>query len=322
MADIELTKQQEEIAKKIYIPKWEKIALDTTPLNRDKVREAVTKLYECGKVKPPFYTIFVKSPLQLCYARQAFDNKMEHEQVRDETTPADWVQENVVAEIERLVKENATYTSTDLDAIIYGQHEASWLAYYDFLKQELKQPDLEVLDGLFEVAKQSGWLAVYENVCFVSEKPTEIHLDDQFNLHSTTGAAIAYSDGVKLYAVHGVELEAWIIEEPEKITVQAIDEQRNVEIRRIMMDRYGEARYLFDSGAKCIHQDEFGELYSKEMPDDETLVFVKVKNSTPEPDGTYKFYTLRVPPDITTAKAAVAWTFDTEEQEYQPETES
>ena len=45
---------------------------------------------------------------------------------------------------------------------------------------------------------------------------------------------------------------------------------------------------------------------------------VRVINSTPEPDGSFKRYLLRVPPDITTAKAAVAWTFGKKPDEYLP----
>ena len=45
---------------------------------------------------------------------------------------------------------------------------------------------------------------------------------------------------------------------------------------------------------------------------------VKVVNSTPEPDGSFKDYFLRVPPEIVRAKQAVAWTFGKKENEYSP----
>jgi hypothetical protein len=43
-----------------------------------------------------------------------------------------------------------------------------------------------------------------------------------------------------------------------------------------------------------------------------------VVNSTPEPDGTSRTYFLRVPPNIRTARAGVAWTFGLTEEEYHP----
>ena len=48
------------------------------------------------------------------------------------------------------------------------------------------------------------------------------------------------------------------------------------------------------------------------------IVMVKVRNSTPEPDGSVKDYWLRVPPDMKTARSAVAWTFGMERNEYAP----
>jgi hypothetical protein len=54
----------------------------------------------------------------------------------------------------------------------------------------------------------------------------------------------------------------------------------------------------------------------------EPVSYVKVVNSTQEPDGTYKDYYLCVPPTVKTCQQAVAWTFRLEEQEYQPEQET
>ena len=49
---------------------------------------------------------------------------------------------------------------------------------------------------------------------------------------------------------------------------------------------------------------------------------VEVVNSTPEPDGSRKTYFLRVPPTITTAREAVAWTFALGAGEYRPAVET
>jgi hypothetical protein len=49
---------------------------------------------------------------------------------------------------------------------------------------------------------------------------------------------------------------------------------------------------------------------------------VEVLNSTPEPDGTRKTYFLRVPPNLRTAREAVAWTFGLAGSQYRPERET
>ena len=124
-----------------------------------------------------------------------------------------------------------------------------------------------------------------------------------------------YPDGWKIYAVHGVRVPGAIIDDPRTITVQSIEAQQNAEIRRVMLGLFGEVRYLQVSGANRVQGDECGDLYRKEVPSDEPLVMVRLVNSTPEPDGERKIYWLRVPPDVQTAREAVAWTFGIERPE-------
>jgi hypothetical protein len=89
-----------------------------------------------------------------------------------------------------------------------------------------------------------------------------------------------------------------VIERPEALTVKDIRQEKNAEVRRVMLTRYGWARFIVDSGAKRIAEDEFGELYRTEIINDEPLVMVKVMNATAEPDGSYKPYFLRVDPEL------------------------
>ena len=55
---------------------------------------------------------------------------------------------------------------------------------------------------------------------------------------------------------------------------------------------------------------------------DDPYTVVRVVNSTAEPDGTFKIYYLTVPPDMKTAKQAVAWTFRMNEKDYAPSQET
>jgi hypothetical protein len=104
-------------------------------------------------------------------------------------------------------------------------------------------------------------------------------------------------------------VDDFVVERPETITVEQIQKERNAEVRRVLLERYTFPRYIEDSGAKKIHEDEFGELYRAELDGDEPIVMVRVLNSTAEDDGSRKPYFLRVPPTIARARDAVAWTF-------------
>jgi hypothetical protein len=127
---------------------------------------------------------------------------------------------------------------------------------------------------------------------------------------------VAFCDTFAVWAIHGVRVTEQIVMRPESLSIKHIQTERNTEIKRVMIERYGQSRYLIDSGAHIVHQDDFGTLYRAHVPNDEDLVMVNVINATPEPDGSFHDYFLRVPPTCQTALEAVAWTFDERPDDY------
>ena len=184
----------------------------------------------------------------------------------------------------------------------------------------------EKLSGLIDQAKHAGWYLPHKHVCWISERHHILSRDERGRLHSLAGPAVSYPDGWSIYAVGGVRVPEYVIERPKEISVKKIDEEANVEIRRIMLEQYGIERFLRDGKADKLGSDDFGTLYRRSMGDDEPLVMVHVVNTTPEPDGSHKDYFLRVPPQIGdgnhTPRSAVAWTFGMKEREYNPVMES
>jgi hypothetical protein len=97
-----------------------------------------------------------------------------------------------------------------------------------------------------------------------------------------------------------------LIEVPQTITVGGIEAERRPELRRVMIERYrdgdpiyGPAAFLLDAGATRLDYDEaFGTLWGRDVAGDEPIVMVEVVNKTPEPDGSYGRYWLRVHPEI------------------------
>ena len=188
-----------------------------------------------------------------------------------------------------------------LGACCYGQHESYWIAFYgycrDVLQIEYESKRSQQLDLWDELAQSCGWWWCYQNYVIVTERQTRALLDDRGRLHCDDGSALAFRDGWAVYAVHGVRVPEHVVAHPETITVREIDSEPNLEIRRVMITRYGQSRYLRDSGATLIHEDDWGTLYRKEIPNDEPLIMVKVVNSMPEPDGSYREFFLRVDPE-------------------------
>ncbi|GAA4242725.1 hypothetical protein GCM10022254_76800 [Actinomadura meridiana] len=214
---------------------------------------------------------------------------------------------------DRAEEAGALLRGATLDAVL-GQHDAPWLALFETLGR-LDGP----LAGLAEAARSSGWWWPYERLVILSERPSELHRDEPGRLHRGDGPALAYPDGFALHSWRGMPIPPDFVDSLTNLTPARISSEENAELRRVMLEIFGYDRYLAETGARPVHRDETGVLWSIELPGDEPVVMVEVVNSTPEPDGTRRTYYLRVPPDTRTARAGVAWTFGVDESDYHPE---
>jgi hypothetical protein len=181
---------------------------------------------------------------------------------------------------------------------------------------------IEPIKDWLTLKEKTFHIELRDKMCFVCECPDTALLNDRHQLHNETGPAMTFRDGCEVFAWNGVVLPSAAVMATDQLTIEQIDKEQNVEVRRILIQQYGMEKYLKDSNAVKIDEDEYGVLYRKSQPLDEPIVVVRVLNPTPEPDGTNKFYFLRVAPYITTARQAVAWTFDMDEQDYQPAKQS
>jgi hypothetical protein len=173
-----------------------------------------------------------------------------------------------------------------------------------------------------EALEVGCWLLWFTDTGLAVTTIPQVRMDERRRLHSDSGPAFSWLTDVREFYWHGVRVAQYVVENPGAITLEDIEGESNAEVRRVKIERYGQARYLMDSGAIEIHRDDFGILYRKDSPADEPLVMVKVANSTPEADGSFKDYFLRVPPNMERARQAVAWTFDMDENEYAPEVQT
>jgi hypothetical protein len=171
-----------------------------------------------------------------------------------------------------------------------------------------------------KAAVEGSFRYMHTEFCILSDFPESILLDESGRPHCANGPSHRWRDGWALYHIHGVAVTRQIVENPETITIEQIDRESDVTVKRAMMECLGYERYFEKSGGKIVHKDKRGVLYCRVIPNaiiptrggppkDEIVTMVKVRNSTPESDGTYKYSFYRVPPDIKKATLAIAWTF-------------
>lgn len=334
------------------VEKWSEIAYSTEPVNRSAAADAVCALYETALDQEPREIIWCESPARAVQlvaegegsahfgpsVREQLRTQPWHrartellEQLGREAWTSLW-QETcgeiapTIAGLTDQIANAVASQGTDTDertklrlALTFadhGQFDAAWLPLFDGRWSELS--DGPILQALAAVAEQVHWWWPFENVAIVCERPTQLHLDDRGRLHHGDGPALAYQDGLALNRWHGVTIPAEFAQTLKNLTPETIRAERNAELRRIMLEHYGHDRYILDSGAEPIHQDEAGKLWRIMLGNDEPITMVEVLNATAEPDGTFRTYWLRVPPHTSTPKEGVAWTFGLTQEEYKP----
>lgn len=182
-----------------------------------------------------------------------------------------------------------------------------------------------------------GAVSIVDGVVWIC-LPLTLRTDMEGRLHSGTGPAVEWGDE-EFYFYHGVRMDKKHIMHSERITATEVLSERNTEVRRCLMDLYGGFdRMVTDKVATLVKTDKHGELYTVPFnshtrtvygrvrqtwsPRSTYLTLVKVKNATPEPDGSVREFVLPVPNRCKTPRSAVAFTFGKRPFEYAPLQES
>lgn len=255
---------------------WLAIGLSTEKVDHNQARIAVAKMYKCAGLKPPAEIIFVNGPNE---AYKLLKNRNFIENVNDFMT-----------------------------SFIYGSNEASWLSFYDYLREVCGVRGCQTLDGLISVSKTCGWVSVFGDLAVVQERPLHIKFDEQNRLHSENGPAILFRDTFSIYAWHGTRIPAeWIRDKSlDAKTALTLD---NIEKRRVACEIVGWINILKELNAKVIDKDDdatIGTLLRVNIPDIGDEQFLKVLC------GTGREFAIPVPPNVKTALEANAWTYGIE----------
>lgn len=104
---------------------------------------------------------------------------------------------------------------------------------------------------------------------------------------------------------------------PEKLTAQDILEEPNMEVRRVMLERLGNEKFIEQANLTLLDERDGLKLYAVRL--DWSMHFNLVQCVCP---STLRVYYLRVPPNITSANAAIAWTFGETRESYRPNRET
>lgn len=279
---------------KPWADRWIANALSTQAMDendRELCRDAVRRLYEAASLVPPpdHRIVFVPSPFVARFAGGFAAwiwwrrKHATHDATHDATDAA-------TAAATHAATHDATYDATD-DATWYrcelqsvidwvrvtagpeerdwwlcanqvwrlwqgGNQWSAWAAFLGFFRHIVRLPiDYTKYDAWEVLAQHSGPRIVHEKFCIISDRPERLLVDDQSRPHCDDGPFCRWRDGSELFAIHGVRVPAWIVLHPERIDAKAVRSEQNLEVQRVMIERMGVGRYLFECGAKVIDMD-------------------------------------------------------------------
>jgi len=243
-----------------YVRKWLSIGLCTNPADKTKSEALIDDVYKAGGLEPPKTKIWLLSPFEI-------------------------------------KKYNIPFDSSNF---CYGQHDASWLGFYDYFLNELGLECVKPLIPLIELSKVCGWFYPTKDTVYLCERP-EIVLLENGLLHCDGGPAIKFRDGICLWSLNGVPVPQIIAETSwDKLDAHLILSTSNAEVRREIVRKIGIEKIVKDLNAVVVDKKDEYELLMLDLGDDRKRPYLKMKNPS---IGTYHIE--GVHPDCKTVEEAL-----------------
>lgn len=199
----------------------------------------------------------------------------------------------------------------------------AWKARLDYMNKEF--PFSKPEEGIITIKNEEGRLHADHEPAWRS--PTRIMWYRDGRKHGVDadiyGSITYYYENIRIPPKYNQA-----VADPELLTVEEVLKHTNQEVRYVGIKIVGFDRIMKHKNCKIIDRDEKkGQvLFTISGIFEEPVAYVKVINSTAEPDGSFKNYFLCVPPPsegIKSCGAAVAWTFGFKNAEdYHPEQET
>ena len=290
----QLTKEQAERLPK-FRDEYLQHGINCAPADRPRAEAAFARAYKAiGKEMVP--VIWVDSPITASLCFHALSNL----KFTDTASSA------LGDESEKLLRDSLWDSLRDskIKAQLtywWGQQDIYWIGFYKFcadLGVQYEASAADRLDIMHEISMSCMWWYPRDGVIIACERPLAVNFDERERLHNDAGPAVEFRDGWKLYRVHGVDVPEWLFTNPERMSIEAIHQEGNTEVQRVMIERFGWDRYAAECGAEIIdHDEKYGTLMRRGRGED-AILFLKVINRSPEPDGSFRKYILPVDSEL------------------------
>ncbi|MBW4683151.1 MAG: hypothetical protein KME19_24160 [Microcoleus vaginatus WJT46-NPBG5] len=332
-----LTPEQEALIP-LYSEKWRKIAVATQPIDRQKASETIKEVYALMGLSEP-EILFYDSPYE---ALKILKKKHHQFCTNRWSSLSNQLKSQLLTQLEsELLSQVESQLFTQLESqLLQPLKEKLWESFYPQLKRYLEQDIgnsflnlafsesvksetwagsgclfdfcITALDchydeknwSLFQsLVKNTGWTFYYNKIAIICNRPVKLSFDSDNRLHAEGEAALQYADGFSLYSYHGVTLpEKYGKLQPHQWQAQWLIEERNAEVRRVLVQEIGYGRISQELQAETLDAWQEYTLLKIENADVEPIFLLKM--TCPSTGCTYA---LRVPPDVQSAREAISW---------------
>ena len=214
-----------------------------------------------------------------------------------------------------------------------GNQWAGWCSYLSFFDRVagLGLPEYTAWRHYEAAAIHGGPRYLHKRFWIASDFPLTVGRDEQNRPHCETGPQLAWRDGFTTWYLHGIKVPSWIVQYPERITVETIEAEQNAEVRRVMAERYGISNYVRDARFEVLDSvlDSLGQ--PRRLLRRHDVLVIELTNSTVDADGGRRVYHVPCEPELRpwlsdgtfgesqelTALAAVASTYGMTAAEYE-----
>ena len=321
-----LTKEQENLLS-VYRDRWLKIGLSTESGNEEIGTEAIKEAYKVAGLNPPKVTIWCDSPLcgviiseylKAFHSTGKYSFKNSSSKIISDSTlmSAKNSLSETIQEVKDLsfkeFKERVETLDVNIDynSIIFGQHDSSWLGFYQYFLEVLNLENCKKLAPLMKFAEHANWAFVFKDACIISRKPVVCKVNEAGRIHCADGPAVAYKDGVSVYGLNGVRVPEWLVMkssseiDPKEVMALTNAEQRKEGIKKLGMDRFKDALKV-----EVIHTFRDYELWTIEFEGRRIGPYLKMINDSTGQTHVEGVGEVNggVDPNIKTCQEALAW---------------
>ena len=314
---------------------WIKIALDTSPTDKQKAEEAIALVYKISRWKPPQQILWFDNPLDaITWIASAINtgwsfignyfwdistksvnlvlNVAVDTAIRETLKAATndnrfhALQDILLAVLNVVVDTDVWYNDPRVIEFAVLQDvrgipdlpELTYYAYFDEIGIDCSQ-----LKGLMETTKHCSFWWAFKDTAVLTPNPSEIRLDSNGELHGEGAPAVTYK-GFNIYANHGVFLpEKYGQVHPCQWQAEWLLSEENAELGRVLIQEIGYDRLCRELQAVQLDTwREYDLLRVDSEVDIEPIYLLKMTCPS-----TGKIHALRVPPTLESAREAIRW---------------